>query len=364
MRGLQFIARNILVFCLASAIVATSSLTADTDPVDFAKIEADLAGPVSLRLKNGNRQTGRVVSWDGETLRLAVQLGGGSAEMQFSADKIRDIAFPGGEYLERLRQWTTDPERSHDALALFRAFYKQRGPYLRYMDENEIALLVEYARFALEQDEPLMAISIINVLRPHIEDKALLESLDDAILLAFFLGGMKEEALTQAREWVETADPAGASALGWRILAEIHFREERYEEALWTALSPVAFANQMPTEHLDACYAFAIAAAEKTRQDTVKQKLHREMRQRNLAWPGNIPALADLEPEIVPAPEETEAAEGAEETDSQTGDAPGEESNEDATQETAPETTPPKSPDSLPSRLPQYSNAHIAPSGP
>ncbi|MGB0743377.1 MAG: hypothetical protein ACPGSB_02520 [Opitutales bacterium] len=346
------IARTIKL-CLCFALSAPC-LPGEVSDVELQHIEKELSGIHTILLKSGNRQSGRILSFDEGSLRLAVQLGAGSAEMNFTADQIADISFPGNEYLLMLKEWMSEPDRTQDALALFRAFYKQRGPFLQYMEENELGLFVEYARYALDHGEALMAVSIINVLRPHISDETLLKSLDDAILLGFFRGGMREEAEKQAREWIEVADPAGASALGWSILAEIFFTQEQYEKAFWTALYPVAFANNMPTEHLESCYAFAIAAADELREEKVKLRLHKEMRQHNLVWPEKIPALAGLEPEPATTPESPETAD-----DNQTAEAPPEEStpenSERATSDESDPAEPTQQPSSsLPTRLPQF----------
>lgn len=275
-----------------------------TEP-DLETVLEELSGLVSIHLENGNRPSGKIVSWDGEEIRLEVKMGGGSAQMSFPAETIREISFPGQGALETLDQWMNDSARTEDALALFRAFYQQRGAYFAYLDRSGLNLFVEYIRFALEKDKPLRAVAMIEVLRPHIEDPTTLKSLDDAVLMAFFKADMLEEAVEQAETWIETALPAGESALGWRILAEIHFRDEAYEDALWTALYPIAFANQILPEHLDRCYAIAIAAAKETRQDPIAERLTYEMRQRALAWPEANLLLQPYKPE--PKPETTEA---------------------------------------------------------
>jgi hypothetical protein len=281
----------------------------------MAAVEAELSGPVTLLLDGGNRQTGSVKFWDGQRLQLEVRIAGGSAEMTFQAEEIVDIGFPGTEYLSLLSDYTRDPAKVEESLALFRAFYRQRGAYFQFMNPGELDLFVRYARYALEKDEPLRAVAIIEVLRPYIEDEALLKSLEDAALLAFFLGGLKDEAEAQARKWIEAASPAHESALGWRILAEIQFGKEHFEEALWTALYPVAFANQMPMEHLNECYAFAIAAATETRQPELSERLSREMAALELPWPDAITLLAPFQPqpakenEPTPPTEEEQLAE-------------------------------------------------------
>ncbi len=321
---------------------------------NLPEIDAYLQGPVSLNLSNGNQQSGRITSWDGETLRLAVLLGGGSAEMTFSAEEIESIRFPGDAYLDMLSEFVADPDRSEEALALFRAIYKQRGAYLQFMEADELSLFVRYARFALDQKKPLRAVAMIEVLRPHIDDQTLLKSLDDAILLGFFLGGMDEEAEAQARQWIAEADPAGGSALGWRILAEMHFRQERYEEAFWTALYPVAFANQMPMEHLDTCYAFAISAAEETRLPEVPERLFREMKVRGLSWPEDIAVLKERQPEF-PEPEVAATAPAEPTSD--------EEKDTAIDAELVPVQTPsPVDPvESLPTRMPHISKPESTP---
>lgn len=270
--------------------------------LDLEKLEADLAGPYSILLENGGRQTGKLVSFDEGSLRLEVELGGGSAEMNFSADQIARIRFPGNEYLSLLDDWAGDPDRVPELLTLYRALYKQRGPFIQYMEKRDLRLFVDYAQLAFENGEPLMAVSVINVLRPFIEDQALLRSLEDTRLLALFRAGRVEEAEAQAREWIASNDPAGASALGWAILAEFYFDQGAYENAFWTALYPVAYSGALPTEHLASCYALAISAARKNRQETVAERLYQEMLDRAMPWPEDLSALAELQPER-PAPE-------------------------------------------------------------
>jgi len=297
------------VLFLLSFLVA-SPLGAQDVP-GLADIREALAQPVELVLKNGNRQTGRIVEWNGETLRLSVRLGAGSAETTFPADEIETIEFPGGEHLRTLHDWMHTPGREEDALELFRAYYQQRGAYFDLLEPDAFGLFVQYARFAIEQNKPLRAVAIIEVIRPHIEDEAILERLDEELLMAFFLGGMREEAETGAREWIREAEPAGDSALGWRILAELHFRDENYEDAFWTALHPVAFSNQLPMEHLDVCYALAILAGGEIRLDDEPERLAREMRDRGFAWPGDIPILRDRAPDAFLADPEPEPAANA-----------------------------------------------------
>ncbi|MFP4261341.1 MAG: hypothetical protein ACLFS1_09705 [Opitutales bacterium] len=285
---------------LLAALLLCPLLGVSEQSDEFTEIRAELDGPVDILLDNGNRQTGKIVHWDGDQLSLKVALGSGSARMSYDAGSIRRISFPGRDALKQLAEWTRDANRTEEALELFRAFYEQRGAFFEFLDPAELNLFHEYIRFALEHDKPLRAVAMIEVLRPHIEDPARLKALDDAVLLAFFKADMLQEAQEKAKAWIDTAPPAGDSALGWRILAEIQFREEAFEEALWTALYPIAFANQILPDHLDHCYALAIAAARETRQDSITERLTREMRQRELSWPHSHPLLHSYSP---PPPE-------------------------------------------------------------
>lgn len=309
---------NLLGKLRAYCAIGSLSLAALTqhafaqDTPAFSDILAELQGPITVLLDNGNRQTGRVSSWDGTNLQLEVSIGGGVAEISFLKDDIRDLGFPGNEYKQLLYEWMQSDATVEQAMNLFRAYYQQRGPYLSILNPREISLFVEYAEFALAQDRPLKAVAMIDVISPYIEDERVLDQLEESLLLAFFKGGMREEAEAKAREWIKEAPPSGNSALGWRLLAELHFENEEFETAFWTALHPVAFSNQMPMNHLDACYAFAILAAEELRLKGEPERLAAEMRKRNLAWPEYIEILQGKAPAAFLAeaeePEEAEAA--------------------------------------------------------
>lgn len=275
------------------------------DEPGLATMRQQLNGPVLLLLANGSQSSGRITHWDGRQLRLEVSLDAGQAEMTYAASEIREIIFPGGEYLVQLSEWMQDPDRVDHALELFQAFYEQRGPYLNYLNPADHSLFVEYVRFALQQGQADRAIALVEVLRPIITDLTQIQSLDNALLLASFQAGRYEEAARRAQTWIESAPRAGGSALGWRILAEIHFRNKNYEACFWTALYPIAFAHQILPDHLDLCYAFAVAAAHENRQPELTERLAQEMSQRGLAWPTQHALLETFRPQTpVPTKEE------------------------------------------------------------
>lgn len=283
---------------LATFIFASSALFGQGSPSLF-EIRIDLQAPLSIQLKKGNFQTGQVVHWDGQNMRLRVDLGGGTAEMSFSVEEISAISFPGNKHINTLYEWMRTPGRAEEALELCRAYYQQRGAYLDFLEDSDINLFFRYAMFALEQNEPLRAVAMIEVFRPLISDPIRLRELDDAILLGFFMSGMREEAEAQARLIIKESPPTGPSAMPWRILAELHFDAERYEATFWTALQPIAHSNQMPMAELDACYALALVSAEELRLKVDAQRLAIEMLDRDLSWPKSIPALIDREPKFL-----------------------------------------------------------------
>ena len=274
----------------------TTSLQAEYS-LELSKILATLDEPLTLVLKGGNQQTGRVTEWDGESIRIEVSLGGGGAELSFSKDDIKQIIFPGNEFLEILYEWKQDPAQTENAMALYRAYYQQRGPYFTLMSESELALFVSYAEYALEKNKPLRALAMINAVSPHIQEATVLNRLEEGLLLGFFQGGMRKEAEAKAIDWIKEADPSGPSALGWRLLAQSKYENEEYEKAFWTALFPVAFSNQMPKAHLDVCYALAILSAEELHLKEEPERLAKEMRDRGFTWPDYIEILKGKAPE-------------------------------------------------------------------
>lgn len=281
---------------LTTLLLAATQVSAQLSPT-LSEIRSTLQEPVTIALDGGNQQTGQVTRWDESELRIEVSLGEGTAELTFPADEIRSIRFPGAEYKRTLYEWKNDPERVEDALALYRAYYQQQGAYLSLLSQRELSLFIDYADFALAQNEPLKAVATIDVISPYIEDEAVLKQLKENLLLGFFQGGMREEAEVEARKWIKEAEPAGSSALGWRLLAEINYEQEEYENAFWTAMHPIAFSNQMTMLHLDVCYAFAILAAEELRLKEEPLQLAAEMRDRGLAWPDYVEMLNGKAPE-------------------------------------------------------------------
>ena len=274
----------------------TTNLQAE-DTFELRMILPVLAEPLTLVLNGGNQQTGRVTEWDGESIRIEVSLGGGGAELSFSEDDIKQIIFPGNEFLETLDEWQQDPAQTENAMALYRAYYQQRGPYLTLMSESELFLFVRYAEYALEKKKPLRAVAMIDAISPHIKEAAVLDRLKEGLLLGFFQGGMRKEAEAKAIDWIKEADPSGPSALGWRLLAQSKYENEDYEKAFWTALFPVAFSNQMPKAHLDVCYALAILSAEELHLKEEPDRLAKEMRDRGFTWPDYIEILKGKAPE-------------------------------------------------------------------
>ena len=281
---------------LTTLLLAANQVSAQLSPT-LSEIRSTLQEPVTIALDGGNQQTGQVTRWDESELRIEVSLGGGTAELTFPADEIRSIRFPGAEYKRILYEWKNDPERVEDALALYRAYYQQQGAYLSLLSQRELSLFIDYADFALAQNEPLKAVATIDIISPYIEDEAVLKQLKENLLLGFFQGGMREEAEVEARKWIKEAEPAGSSALGWRLLAEINYEQEEYENAFWTAMHPIAFSNQMTMLHLDVCYALAILAAEELRLKEEPLQLAAEMRDRGLAWPDYVEMLNGKAPE-------------------------------------------------------------------
>jgi hypothetical protein len=283
-----------LLIMLASLVCASAAAERDTS---LNAIREVLRGPVEIVLQNGVQYTGRIDAFDGESLDLAVATAArGEAVLTFDKGQIQRLRFPGEAYRETLVRWMEDPTRVADALALFRAFYEQQALYFDLLSESALSLFIEYARFALRNNEPIVAVAVAEEIRPRLQSAATRRRLDDTLVLGFLRAGLDDEAAEAARVWIREADPAGDTALGWRVLAEIHMQAETFEDALWIALQPVAYASAMPMEHLASCYAMAIVSALELRHNDMARRLYLEMIERELSWPGSPDWIANKEP--------------------------------------------------------------------
>jgi hypothetical protein len=294
---------SLLLASLLFAWLAHADTSRDTSIFAIREV---LRGPVDIELQNGMVYSGRIEAADAATLHLAVTVATrGEAVLTFAKEQVRQLRFPGEIYRETLLRWSEDPTRNRDALSLFRAFYEQQIRYLDWLPESALSLFIEYARFALENNEPVIAVAIAEEIRPHLQCASMRRHLDDALVLGFLRIGLEAEAADAARAWIREADPAGDSAMGWRVLAEIYFLNEQYEDAMWVALLPVAYAGAMPTAHLSHCYAMAILSAIELRQMPMAQRLYHEMIERALPWPDNPAMIAVKEPAYLIEPEPT-----------------------------------------------------------
>jgi hypothetical protein len=106
--------------------------------------------------------------------------------------------------------------------------------------------------------------------------------------------GFNAESKRLAEEWCAQADPSGGSALGWKVLAQLAYDGGDFDRALWVSLQPVVFSSFLPMTHLEDCYALAVAAAHRLDDNTLADRLYRDMRARELAWP-QLPGLAAIE---------------------------------------------------------------------
>ncbi len=292
----------LLVVLFVSLMPTGASSERDTS---LNAIREVLRGPVEIVLQNGIQYAGRIDAFDGESLGLAVATATrGEAILTFDKEQIQRLRFPGEAYRETLLRWMEDPNRLDDALALFRAFYEQQASYFDLLPESALSLFIEYARFALRNNQPIIAVAVAEEIRPRLQTPAMRRRLDDTLVLGFLRAGLQDEAAEAARAWIREADPAGDTAMGWRVLAEIHMQSEAFDDALWIALQPIAYAGVMPMEHLANCYAMAIVSALELRHNDMARRLYLEMIERELSWPSRPDWIANEEPTHWNEPEE------------------------------------------------------------
>ncbi len=215
---------------------------------------------------------------------------GGEVGYSFAPAEIDTLELPGAELQAEARElW--DRGAGSDALPLLEALGRQRLRYLPVLTDAQLAPLRLLVAASSRAGNPLATIGYVNQLRPYLassDDRALLR---DAELDAHVKLGDRRELRRLATAWCIEADPTGPSALGWEILAQLAYDAGDFATARWTALQPIVFSGYLPMEHLDSCYALAIAAADKLKDTAHATTLFREMQARQLAWPAT-PALA------------------------------------------------------------------------
>jgi hypothetical protein len=251
------------------------------------------AGDAVVETRQGRTYRGQLRGFDGATLHVTVrEATGGEATLGVPAADVRRLAFPGDELVAAAEEAAEVGDHA-EARALLEPLWRQRAPYLSLLPPAEVARFDALVEACLHTGGAIEAIGYARRLLAlgASGDRAL--TLRAAEVQGHWQLGLVEEARSLAEAWCRETDPAGPSVFGWRVLAEIALAERRWEDARWLALTPVSFATFLPAPGLEACYALAAAAAWRAGDDDHALILFDELDARGLAWPVDLPALAE-----------------------------------------------------------------------
>ncbi|MGE9296231.1 MAG: hypothetical protein ACQKBV_08110 [Puniceicoccales bacterium] len=254
---------------------------------------ASLGGEQALIIQGRSPVTGHAVKIDGEEIVFRSARGGGSLEYRFPLEKVERLQFPGGELVTEINA-LFDASETQTALVLMQMLYEQRAPFLPVVTPTELEYFARYAEMQHRHGDPYKAVGTGRAITPHIDDSTLRRKVSDLVLLGHYQLPLKSETRKLAEEWIANQERYGPSALGYYVIAQMEFDEERYDAALWQSLEPVVFSSQFPMDYLDYCYALAIAASVELKLADEEAKLRAEMDLRGFAWP-DIAQLAAYE---------------------------------------------------------------------
>ncbi len=269
-----------------SAFLAATLLALTLPTHSALPIHNPFADPATVTLENGRTYTGVLAGLTDGRVTLVVPDGSGEVEYSLPVERIAKVRFPGKERSEEALGLYRDNDYDN-ALPLLDSIYRQRLPYLRLLTPEQEKPLVALARIHRETGATIDAVVAARRLGRELRDPGHREELAAIKLRGYLDLELHERASDEARAWCARRERHPDSALGWQVLAEIALREERFEDALWTALQPIAFASAAPMEFLKPTYLAALRACRELGDDSQGLALYGEMRKRDLTPSGD-----------------------------------------------------------------------------
>ena len=222
-------------------------------------------------------------------LRLATD--GGEVGYSFAPVEIARLTLPGSELHADAIELA---ERGDLAAALPRweALARHRLRYLPVLTTEDRQVLWTLAEHAAEADPGTVAAVLqhLEAMAASAEERFLIV---EARLELALRAGDVDAMRSLAEGWCALADTAASSARGWRVLARLAYDSGDYDRARWIALQPVTFFGDVIVRDLGACYAIAVAAADRMGDPAHASILVADMRRRSIPWPVD-PAWAGL----------------------------------------------------------------------
>lgn len=251
----------------------------------------DPADTVRVELRDGRSFSGKPVGLRDGIVTIRVAIDRGEVERGFPADTVERLHFPDEEITRQVSD-LVDRRELVKAIPGLEAMWRPRSAFIAILDPATMKLFAALPAAYLESGDLYRAIGIARRLLPHARGSATRNAIQEAILLGHYKLEMFSESSRLAREWIADQPPFPASALGWKILAQLALRDEDFERVIWVALQPIALADARPIPHIGDCYALAIHALSQQEREDEAALLYREMRDRGLEWPDD-PRLAD-----------------------------------------------------------------------
>ncbi len=276
---------------LAMVIALLAMCTAQSDTHE--SLDARLARePAELVTSNGRTFRGILDGVRDGRLHLRRAADGGEVGYSFAPQEIARLALPGRDFeVDALEFLERDDTTA--AIPLLEALARHRMRYLPVLDPSARRVLWELVRHGGGSGDPGTVAATVRALRPLVSRPDEELQLTECELALGLRHGTPEEYGAIAARLCSLADPAGPSALGWRVLAESAYEEGDYEQTRWLALQPITFGGHRVARDLELCYALAIAAADRLGDVAHARLLATEMQHRGLDWPASA-AFAGL----------------------------------------------------------------------
>ena len=277
--------KHLAVTVLASVSLGLGIMHAD-------EVFAPLESQATVLTVSGRTYQGWLDGYRNQRVRLRVPVDEGEAIYQIPVDDIRSLAFPGTLEAEHaLAALEQDPFAP--VLGILEETWSERIAYLPALDQPNRSPLLALAESLLQHGHPLEAIARGRRLKGIGLDAEERERMDAVVILGHEQAGLFFEASVLAENWCREHEASGSSILGWAVLTRQALREEKWEEALWLALHPVAFGHDATVPELDVCYGAAIAANLHLENADQAVGLFNEMGERGIPWPDNEPLLEE-----------------------------------------------------------------------
>lgn len=252
-------------------------------PIDEAD-RLELRKPLTLTIQNGQEFQGSFNELHDGRIYLRMVQDGGEIILSFPVEDIKSIFFPGGDIVHSTIEKVTAGELN-DALPYLESIIATRYSLFPILPPEEISYFRALPLAALAVGNPAQAIAYAKAIRPYLTLPEDQRELDDIELLSYFQLELYEEAEERALLWIENSpDRFPESALGYYVLAALHFQAEDFSEALDAALFPVVFSGPIHQPYLSHCYSLAIVSAYLLDDPIESEKLITEMQRRNIDW--------------------------------------------------------------------------------